>query len=614
MSGAAPTVRVVGSNLRFFSTGRSSSWLVGWISMLALCATLLPVRGSEPGTTVRIALTGDLQNYVTTGDLCEPGGCNDAAYTAQRQVLLKAMVDDIINWRPDFVIVTGDLTDWSGGPDQALYAGPFDDPNHGGGDPGGPEKEWSNIRTLFYDRLIAAGIPVFLITGNHDSGLDFERYFPASEWLGYPWGRQVGLRQFTINGVTGPGWVSKEVPDTQNRVGLFTTAIGPICVVGTAYNAYDGTAFTAPPFRGPNGGPDYIRWDSVPVDAEGLVPNDAVVPPNDFAWQEAQLGCGGTPAHPTIIDRHMFNQDPGNNNYELARFSTCPGVIAVNYGHITPCANCSYQHVHQDLCGSPGGHFLEQFENWQEEIGGDPNDPATGNNSHTGFSWYKRWTIDTGANTSTVTAVNPYLTSLNPGGGLVTAPPGIPNFNENGTVNFFSSLGFDWCTTFGCDMDGDGFSDSVDNCPTIANADQTDSDGDGVGDACDNCVNVPNPRVGPDVATYLSTNEWATLTGGQRDDDHDGYGNKCDAKFTPGALVDTDDLTQFRASNGKNRAGDDCGTNGTMPCAIFDLDEDGALINTADLTAFRSLNGKAPGPRCPTCPLSCSAGTAGTCK
>ncbi|TNF25705.1 MAG: hypothetical protein EP329_22620 [Deltaproteobacteria bacterium] len=35
------------------------------------------------------------------------------------------------------------------------------------------------------------------------------------------------------------------------------------------------------------------------------------------------------------------------------------------------------------------------------------------------------------------------------------------------------------------DLDGDGVDDSVDNCPTVANADQTDTDLDGVGDLCD---------------------------------------------------------------------------------------------------------------------------------
>lgn len=35
------------------------------------------------------------------------------------------------------------------------------------------------------------------------------------------------------------------------------------------------------------------------------------------------------------------------------------------------------------------------------------------------------------------------------------------------------------------DADGDGIPDASDNCPTLANTDQTDSDGDGIGDACD---------------------------------------------------------------------------------------------------------------------------------
>jgi hypothetical protein len=34
------------------------------------------------------------------------------------------------------------------------------------------------------------------------------------------------------------------------------------------------------------------------------------------------------------------------------------------------------------------------------------------------------------------------------------------------------------------DSDGDGVADTIDDCPGVANADQTDSNGDGVGDAC----------------------------------------------------------------------------------------------------------------------------------
>jgi len=172
------------------------------------------------------------------------------------------------------------------------------------------------------------------------------------------------------------------------------------------------------------------------------------------------------------------------------------------------------------------------------------------------------------------------------------------------------------------DADFDGVGDACDNCPVTPNVNQADVDGDGVGDACDSCVNIANPRVPGslgvpgDTAKYLGANPWVTLTGGQRDDDHDGYGNKCDAKFpgTTGSAVGNADLVQFRASFLKDRSIDVCGTSGTLPCAIFDLDEGTAGgIGNPDLAVFRTLFGKVPGPKCPTCPLTCEAGTAGSC-
>lgn len=165
------------------------------------------------------------------------------------------------------------------------------------------------------------------------------------------------------------------------------------------------------------------------------------------------------------------------------------------------------------------------------------------------------------------------------------------------------------------DFDADLIGDLVDNCQTVANGDQADYDGDVVGDACDNCIAVANPRV---PAGWLSSNPWAVLTGGQRDDDFDGYGNKCDAKFpgTMGTVVGGSDLGEFRASNGKNRTHANCGSSGVLACAIFDLDENttvGDAIGGLDLGGFRALNGFAPGPNCPTCPLSCEAGALRSC-
>lgn len=42
------------------------------------------------------------------------------------------------------------------------------------------------------------------------------------------------------------------------------------------------------------------------------------------------------------------------------------------------------------------------------------------------------------------------------------------------------------------DQDGDGVLDLVDNCPAVANTNQSDKDSDGLGDRCDNCPLVAN--------------------------------------------------------------------------------------------------------------------------
>ena len=58
------------------------------------------------------------------------------------------------------------------------------------------------------------------------------------------------------------------------------------------------------------------------------------------------------------------------------------------------------------------------------------------------------------------------------------------------------------------DIDGDGVTDSADNCPNVFNSDQNDIDEDGVGDVCDNCLDLANQD--------------------QADRDSDGYGDVCD--------------------------------------------------------------------------------------
>ncbi len=62
------------------------------------------------------------------------------------------------------------------------------------------------------------------------------------------------------------------------------------------------------------------------------------------------------------------------------------------------------------------------------------------------------------------------------------------------------------------DQDADGIPDDLDNCPAVANPDQTDSDDDGIGDACDD--DAPPTVSGLFVVPYLvAVNTTSELTG-----------------------------------------------------------------------------------------------------
>lgn len=95
------------------------------------------------------------------------------------------------------------------------------------------------------------------------------------------------------------------------------------------------------------------------------------------------------------------------------------------------------------------------------------------------------------------------------------------------------------------DIDGDGVTNSNDNCPLVPNAGQEDIDEDTVGDACDNCPEQfnPLPLVWNDKYGYSHIDEQldydldgigdvcdncAETAGNQEDDDSDGFGNVCD--------------------------------------------------------------------------------------
>ena len=81
------------------------------------------------------------------------------------------------------------------------------------------------------------------------------------------------------------------------------------------------------------------------------------------------------------------------------------------------------------------------------------------------------------------------------------------------------------------DMDEDGIGSACDNCAYVSNATQSDMEGDGVGDACDNCPYIVNPNqydADGDGLGDLCDNCPTVGNGTQTDQDGDGIGDGCD--------------------------------------------------------------------------------------
>ena len=105
------------------------------------------------------------------------------------------------------------------------------------------------------------------------------------------------------------------------------------------------------------------------------------------------------------------------------------------------------------------------------------------------------------------------------------------------------------------DTDADGIFDISDNCPSIANPDQSDVDGDGIGDVCDNAPNTPNAD--------------------QADTDGDGIADVLDEDDDNDGCLDSQDDLPLDASECTDTDADGIGDN-----ADTDLDNDGVLNGT----------------------------------
>lgn len=179
-------------------------------------------------------------------------------------------------------------------------------------------------------------------------------------------------------------------------------------------------------------------------------------------------------------------------------------------------------------------------------------------------------------------AVNPALTGGSVDGacnwwGSASGPgPVGPGTGAGVTVNVVYTP---WLTSFGgsCvgpDADGDGITDSADNCPSTANPGQENNDGDALGDVCD-------PDDDNDGVADTGDNCPFTANPGQQNNDGDALGDVCDPDDDNDGVVDTADNCQFTANPGQqNNDGDTMGD-------VCDPDDDNdGVPDTADNCDF----------------------------
>jgi hypothetical protein len=88
----------------------------------------------------------------------------------------------------------------------------------------------------------------------------------------------------------------------------------------------------------------------------------------------------------------------------------------------------------------------------------------------------------------------------------------------------------------GADRDADGILDASDNCPDVYNPGQRDDDRDGVGNKCDTGSNPPTDTDN-DTVPDSSDNCPNVANSGQVDTDNDGIGDACDTPTPTGSAV-----------------------------------------------------------------------------
>ncbi len=132
-------------------------------------------------------------------------------------------------------------------------------------------------------------------------------------------------------------------------------------------------------------------------------------------------------------------------------------------------------------------------------------------------------------------------------------------------------------TACGVDDDSDGIFNADDNCPNVANADQTNTDDDGLGNACD--ADDDN-----DGRADASDNCPIVANADQANADDDELGNACDADDDNDGVADADDAFPTDECASLDTDDDNMPDRLVDGCTTSSLTEDTTMTTTARLT------------------------------
>jgi hypothetical protein len=145
--------------------------------------------------------------------------------------------------------------------------------------------------------------------------------------------------------------------------------------------------------------------------------------------------------------------------------------------------------------------------------------------------------------------------SNNPNGWFPNLAPEGDQVGALWAGSFVQTLEPGPCAALGGDTDGDGVCDDADNCPNVANPDQSDFDSDGIGDVCD------ADSDGDGIADGLDNCQFS-LNPDQSDADFDGLGDVCDDDPDGDGVIEMDNCplvpNQFQEDTDLDGTGDDC--------------------------------------------------------